>query len=131
AAIAAEGRDGFYGGEFGEQLVAVGAGLFSDEDLARPQAAWVAPAGLRVWDHDVWTVPPPSQGYLIPAAARIAELVAGSSLPGPSSPEWAHLMVEAARLAAGDRLDVLHDDADPALLLADARLRAAADGFEP
>jgi gamma-glutamyltranspeptidase/glutathione hydrolase len=130
-AIAAEGRDGFYGGEFGEGLVGIGAGLFSADDLARSQAAWVAPAGLRVWGHDVWTVPPPSQGYLIPAAARIAELIDGGGLPDPTTAAWAHLVVEAARLAAGDRLDVLHDGADPSVLLGDARLRAAAAGFDP
>jgi gamma-glutamyltranspeptidase/glutathione hydrolase len=131
AAISSEGRDGFYGGEFGEALIEVGSGLFSADDLARPQARWVEPAGLRVWDHDVWTVPPPSQGYLIPAAARIIELGAGDDLPDPATAEWAHLAVEAARLAAGDRLDVLHDGADPAALLADDRLRAAASGFDP
>lgn len=131
AAIAVEGRDGFYGGEFGEALVAVGGGLFTTEDLARSQASWVDPAGLRVWGHDVWTVPPPSQGYLIPAAARIAELIAGVDLPDLTTAEWAHLVVEAARLAAGDRLDVLHDEADPAALLDDSRLRAAADRFDP
>ncbi|MCU1371107.1 MAG: gamma-glutamyltranspeptidase [Ilumatobacteraceae bacterium] len=130
-AIAAEGREGFYGGEFGEALIGVGAGLFSDDDLSRSQAAWVAPAGLRVWGHDVWTVPPPSQGYLIPAAARIAELIDGADLPEPQSAEWAHLVVEAARLAAGDRLDVLHDAADPAALLDEARLRSAAARFDP
>jgi gamma-glutamyltranspeptidase/glutathione hydrolase len=131
AAISAHGRDGFYGGEFGEALVAVGDGLFSADDLAATQARWVEPLGLRVWGHDVWTVPPPSQGYLIPAAARIAELVGGGQLPDPGSPEWAHLVVEAARLAAGDRLDVLHDDADGTELLAADRLRAAADPFDP
>lgn len=131
AAIGADGRDGFYGGEFGEALVDVGGGLFSTDDLARPQARWVAPAGLRVWDHDVWTVPPPSQGYLIPAAARIAELIDGSDLPDPATSEWAHLVVEAARLAAGDRLDVLHDDADPTALLDEQRLAAAAARFDP
>ena len=131
AAISAHGREGFYGGEFGEALVAVGGGLFTADDLARPQAAWVEPAGTRVWGHDVWTVPPPSQGYLIPAAARIAELIAGGDLPDPSTPAWAHLVVEAARLAAGDRLDVLHDAADPTALLDEERLQAAARRFDP
>lgn len=130
-AIAAEGRDGFYGGEFGEALVDVGRGLFTTDDLARSQADWVDAAGLRVWGHDVWTVPPPSQGYLIPAAARIIEHLVSDDLPDPATAEWAHLVVEAARLAAGDRLDVLHDGADPAFLLDPDRLAAAADRFDP
>jgi gamma-glutamyltranspeptidase/glutathione hydrolase len=130
-AIAAQGRDGFYGGEFGEALVAVGGGEYTADDLATPQARWVETAGLRVWGHDVWTVPPPSQGYLAPAAARIAELITGDALPPVDDPAWAHLVVEAARLAADDRLDVLHDNADPAQLLADDRLRTAAARFDP
>jgi gamma-glutamyltranspeptidase/glutathione hydrolase len=131
AAISAAGRDGFYGGEFGEALVATGGGEFTAPDLAASQARWVEPLGTRVWDHDVWTVPPPSQGYLIPAAARIAELVDGTDLPAATDAAWAHLMVEAARLAAADRLDVLHHEADGTAFLDEARLRAAADGFDP
>ncbi|WP_421120471.1 gamma-glutamyltransferase family protein [Aquihabitans daechungensis] len=131
AAIAAAGRDGFYGGEFGEALVAVGGGEYAASDLATRQARSVPAAGIRVWGSDVWTVPPPSQGYLIPAAARIAELVAGSGLPAVDEAAWAHLLVEAARLAAADRLDVLHDGADAADLLADERLQTAAAGFDP
>jgi gamma-glutamyltranspeptidase/glutathione hydrolase len=130
AAIAEGGRAGFYEGEFGTALIKVGRGLFSAEDLVRPQARWVEPLGLRVWDHDVWTVPPSSQGYLIPAAARIVELVAGEALPDPHEPAWVHLMVEAARLAAADRLDVLHDRAEGAALLADDRLFGAASRFD-
>ncbi len=131
AAIASQGRDGFYGGEFGEALLEVGAGEYAPADLATPQARWAGAAGTRVWGHDVWTVPPPSQGYLVPAATRIVELLAGADLPPSDGPAWAHLLVEAARLAAADRLEVLHEGADPVALLADGRLRAAAAGFDP
>jgi gamma-glutamyltranspeptidase/glutathione hydrolase len=131
AAIASQGRAGFYGGEFGERLLEVGAGEYTAADLTTPQARWVEAAGARVWGHDIWTVPPPSQGYLIPAAARIVELVADADLPPTDDPAWAHLLVEAARLAAADRLEVLHDGAEPADLLADERLRSAAAGFDP
>jgi len=119
-AVIADGRRGFYEGEFGRGLVAIGNGLFSDADLARSQADWVEPLGLRVFGHDVWTTPPASQGYLTLGSAWIAE-----GLPLPRDPEedaWAHLLVESARQAGHDRLDVLHDRADGGALLAPERL---------
>jgi gamma-glutamyltranspeptidase/glutathione hydrolase len=114
-AIASEGRDGFYGGEFGAGLVALGAGEHTEEDLARPQVRWNAAVGLDVWGQQLWTVGPPSQGYLTLAGAAIA---AGLDLPtDPDDPRWAHLLIESARQAGHDRLSVLADGADPAALL--------------
>lgn len=129
AAIADHGRDGFYAGAFGDGLVALGGGLFSSEDLVRPHARWVRPVGRPAWDHVIWTAPPPSQGYLIPAAAWIA---GGLSLPDdPDDPAWPHLLVEAARWAGHDRPAVLHEHADGEALAAPdrlARYRASIDG---
>ena len=133
AAIGADGRGAFYEGEFGTGLLRVGGGLFAAEDLARSQADWVEPVGVELWGHRAWTVPPNSQGYLSLAAARIAELVGlGHDLDHhPDSAEWAHLLVEAARLAGHDRLDVLHDDADGPALVGDDRLVPLAERFDP
>jgi gamma-glutamyltranspeptidase/glutathione hydrolase len=109
-AIARDGRHGFYEGEFGEGLLALGAGEYLPSDLARAQADWVEPVGRRVWGHDVWTVPPNSQGYLVLAAALIAE---GLSLPDdPDDPAWAHLLAESAKQAGFDRPSRLHEHAD-------------------
>jgi gamma-glutamyltranspeptidase/glutathione hydrolase len=119
-AIAAGGRDAFYLGPFGEGLTELGDGLFSAEDLARPQAEWVTPLRLAAWGHDVWTTPPPSQGYLTLAGAWIAE---GLPLPDePGDPAWPHLLAEAARVAGTDRGAVLFDGADGDDLLARERL---------
>jgi gamma-glutamyltranspeptidase / glutathione hydrolase len=134
-AIVAGGREAFYQGEFGQGLLRVGDGLFSADDLGRSQADWVDPLGLEVWGHRVWTVPPNSQGYLTLAAARIAELVGLApgldTLAHPESDEWAHVLVEACRLAGHDRLAVLHDEAPGTDLLDDARLRTLAGRFDP
>jgi gamma-glutamyltranspeptidase/glutathione hydrolase len=46
-AIARDGRAGFYGAEFGRGLLELGAGHFSQEDLAASAARWCAPLGLR------------------------------------------------------------------------------------
>ena len=77
-----------------------------------PLAEWVEPLHLTAWGHEVWTVPPPSQGYLTLAAAWIAD---GLDLPtDPDDPGWAHLLAEAARQAGYDRPAVLHEHADGA-----------------
>ena len=65
-------------------------------------------------------MPPPSQGYLVPSAAWIAD-----GLPLPDDPDdaaWAHLLVEAARWAGHDRPEVLHDGADGCRAARPARL---------
>lgn len=131
ADIARNGRTGFYEGEFGQALLEVGRGEYQPDDLTRSGAEWVDPLGLRVWGHDLWTVPPVSQGYLTLAAARIAEMVAGDGLPPAGDPAWAHILVEASRLAGHDRQAVLHEGADGAALLTGTRLRTAAARFAP
>jgi gamma-glutamyltranspeptidase/glutathione hydrolase len=121
-AIVESGRDGFYAGEFGRGLLELGAGEYDASDLARSQADWVHPIGVDAWGHRLWTVPPNSQGYLTLAGAWIAD---GLPLPSDADdPLWAHLTVESARFAAYDRLDVLHEHADGAALIAPERLAA-------
>lgn len=127
AAVAAGGRDAFYRGEFGGRLIELGGGEFSEADLARSQADWVRSISAHAWGHRLWTAPPNSQGYLTLSAAWIVDEF---GLQDPDDPQWAHLLIEAARQAAHDRLDVLHEDAAGATLLAAARLaqrRAAID----
>jgi gamma-glutamyltranspeptidase/glutathione hydrolase len=128
AAIVRDGRRGFYEGEFGAGLLALGDGEYVEADLARTQADWTAALELSAWGHRLWTAPPTSQGYLTLAGAWIAE---GLPLPeDPDDPQWAHLLIEAARQAAFDRPAVLHEGADGAALLAPQRLaprRAAID----
>jgi gamma-glutamyltranspeptidase/glutathione hydrolase len=128
AAVATEGRAGFYEGPFGAGLVALGAGLFTPADLARSQASWVAPLAVRVWGYDVFVPPPPSQGYLVLLGAAVAE---GLDLPAdPGDAAWAHLLAETSRATGLDRDAVLYDGADGAALLAPGRvaaLRAAVD----
>lgn len=129
AGIADHGRDAFYTGEFGDGLRRLGAGLFTEDDLARSQADWVEPLGIEVWGHHVWTVPPNSQGYLSLAAAGISERI--GPLAEPDSGAWVHQLAEAARLAGHDRPAVLHDRADGTALVADGRLDERAGHFDP
>jgi gamma-glutamyltranspeptidase / glutathione hydrolase len=124
-AIVTDGRDGFYRGEFGRELVELGRGVFAPADLDHDAAQWCTPLRLRVWNHDLWTVPPPSQGYLTLASSWIAQQVGLGD--DPSDPLWAHLVIEASRAAGHDRPEMLYDGADGMALLTEARLGAAAD----
>lgn len=121
-ALATGGRDAFYRGDFGADLIALGDGLFTAEDLARPGADWVDPLRTSVWGHEVFTTPPNSQGYAILASAWLAERLELAS--DTAEARWVHLLAEAAKQAAYDRPDVLSDSADPMALLADARLES-------
>lgn len=126
-AIAADGRDGFYGGEFGRGLVELGAGEYHPDDFAAPLAELRDAVSVDVWGHRLWAAPPPSQGYLTLAAARITEWL---GLPDdPDDPEWAHRLIEAAKHAGYDRELVLSEVADGDELLAEARLRPRADAI--
>jgi gamma-glutamyltranspeptidase / glutathione hydrolase len=123
-AIAREGREGFYQGEFGRGLQDLGNGHFAATDLATSAASWCVPLRATAWGHDLWTVPPPSQGYLTLAGAVVAETV-GLGVD-PDDPQWAHLLVETWRAVGHDRPAVLHDGADGEALLHPDRLAAAA-----
>ncbi|WP_230985393.1 gamma-glutamyltransferase family protein [Microbispora oryzae] len=123
-AVASGGRSGFYLGEFGEGLLEMGHGEYTEDDLALPNADWVDPIRVEAFGHHVWTTPPNSQGYLLLLALEIL----GKLDPprDPADPQWTHLLVEAARAAGYDRLDALHESAVPPLDTADAR-RALVD----
>ncbi len=129
-ALATDGRDGFYGGEFGRALLDAGQGEYTADDLARSQAQWTAPLEMRAFGHDLWTVPPPSQGYLTLSSAWIADRI---GLPDdPADPLWPHVIAESSRVAGFDRPSVLYDGADGAGLLSPDRLapRAASIDLE-
>jgi gamma-glutamyltranspeptidase / glutathione hydrolase len=124
--VVVDGRAGFYQGGVGDELIALGAGQFTAEDLAVSQADWVEALSLDAFDRTLWTVPPNSQGYLALSGAWIADAV---GIPDdPDDEAWAFVLVEAARQAAQDRVAVLHEHADGRALLSPDRLapRAAA-----
>lgn len=108
--IAEGGRAAFYEGQFGDGLKALGAGFYSDDDLARPLSEWVTPLSARAFGVDLWTIPPNSQGYLTLGAAALADRL---DLPAdPDDVRFAHLLIEAATVAGFDRPDVLSDTAN-------------------
>ena len=119
AGIAAAGRDTFYRGSFGDGLIDLGAGLFTEADLGTSQADWVTPLSTSVFGVELHTVGPSTQGYLTLGSARLVDqLRAMGQLPAdPDSEHWAHLLIEASTAAGQDRPDRLHEHADGASLV--------------
>ena len=130
-AIVEHGRHGWYEGEFGEGLLALGAGEYAEDDLRQPLADWVDGLSIEAWGRRLWTIPPNSQGYLTLAGSWIASGL--DDLPTDAGDGlFAHYLVESARVAAFDREAVLHEHADGAALLDESRLapRRAAIGAD-
>ena len=122
-AVAANGRNGFYGGEFAAGLLDLGRGFFSAKDLDRSQADWVTPLTVDAFGVRLHTIPPNSQGYLTLGGARLASEF---GLPDdPADPQWAHLLIEATTAAGYDRPEVLHERADGIALLAAIEARSS------
>jgi gamma-glutamyltranspeptidase/glutathione hydrolase len=116
-AVAADGRNGLYAGEFGQGLIALGGGLFSERDLKTSQSGWVDSLKSEMFGVDVHTIGPNSQGYLLLGSGVIA-----SALDLPDDPDdsrWPHLLIEASKLAGYDRQEALHEGADGAELVAE------------
>ncbi|WP_131741152.1 gamma-glutamyltransferase, partial [Actinomadura roseirufa] len=128
-AVIADGRAGFYQGEFGDGLLRLGRGLYTAADLAEPEAHWHRPLRVRAFGHDVWTAAPNSQGYVLLLAVALA---AGLGLPrAPDEASWAHLLAESVLAAADDRAEVLHEDADGDALVHPERIRSLRAAIDP
>lgn len=126
-ATAEAGRDAFYLGDFGSGLLSLGGGWFSRADLETPGPEWVAPLSWPAFGHVLHTIPPNSQGYLTLGGAALADRL---DLPAdPDDPQWAHLLVEAAKAAGRDRPQVLHDRADGGSLV--EAIAARIDEIDP
>ena len=97
---------------FGDGLLELGGGLFTADDLDQSLASWEDPLRVTAWDREIWTVPPPSQGYLTLAGARIAD-----GLDLPDDPDDSGLGAPTVRGGAMGR-------PRPGLRVARRRLRA-------
>jgi gamma-glutamyltranspeptidase/glutathione hydrolase len=130
--VADGGRDAFYLGEPGADIVGVLGGLITKGDLAQSCASWIDPIGCEVAGLTAWTTPPNSQGYLAPAMLAVFEML---GVPDdPNSPEWWHLLIEAYRSLAWERNDVVadpeHAPLPNELLLDRSRLERAAGSVD-
>jgi len=112
------GKGAFYEGEIAEAIVARSralGGTMTLADLAATRATWETPLCTRYRGHDIYEMPPSTQGFAALQMMNILEACQarfGVSLAelGPRNPQYWHLLVEAKKLAYAD----LHaHNADP------------------
>ena len=101
-ALAAGGREVFYGGELGRTVAAAvraHGGLLDVDDLAAHTSTWVEPLAVDYRGVQVCELPPNGQGMTALMALNILECFA----PGGAPDLAAHLQIEAVKLAFADR----------------------------
>jgi gamma-glutamyltranspeptidase/glutathione hydrolase len=105
SAIAEGGRDAFYKGEIAQRIekyLRANGGYLTAADLAAHRSEWVEPVSTNYRGHDVWELPPNTQGV---AALQMLNILEAYDLKrmGFGSAEYLHRFVEAKKLAFEDR----------------------------
>ncbi len=104
--IAAHGSDVFYHGEIATEIDRYSRsredGLLRASDLSSHQNTWVEPVSTSYRGYDVWELPPNGQGIAALQILNVMEQHDVRSL-GWGTPAFAHLFVEAKKLAFADR----------------------------
>ena len=111
--IARDGRDGFYDGPVGEEILTLLqrlGGRHQAEDFEAAIGDYVTPISTGFRDHTVWQCPPNGQGVI---ALLLLNIMSGVDTYGdhPLSTMRIHHEIEAGRLAYRDRGAVLADPA--------------------
>lgn len=135
--IARGGRDAFYTGPVARTVDAymrrIG-GPLRYEDFAAHRGEWVTPISTRYRGHDVWQIPPNSQGL---STLQILAILDGFDMTaaGFLTARSLHLQAEAKRLAFVDRARMIADPAfapaDADALLAPARIASMRARIDP
>jgi len=107
------GCGAFYRGSIGERIVATAralGGLIGEDDLADHASTWDEPVFVSYRGHDIWELPPNSQGI---AALQMLNILEGFDLAalGHHSADLLHLEIEAKKLAFEDRARYYADPA--------------------
>ena len=103
--LATEGRDAFYKGEIARLIVGTSdimGGFLTMADFEEFDAQWVEPVSTTYRGHEVYEMPPNTQGLV---ALEMLNIVEGFDLEsmGHNSPQYLHTLVEAKKLAFADR----------------------------
>ena len=123
--IAKDGQETFYRGELAEEIVGGNqemGGLFTLDDLACYEAQWQDPISINYRGYEVYTTPPNSSGFQVLETLKLMEGFKGTDLMF-QHPNSLHLMIEAVKLSATDRIRYAGDpdyvDIPVKLLLSD------------
>ena len=105
------GIDAFYRGELAKKLVQFAertGGRITLDDLAAHTSTWVDPISVGYRGHEVWEMPPNSNGIVALSALAILDGLDLAKYPR-ESPEAYHLQIEAMKLAFADAHGVVAD----------------------
>jgi gamma-glutamyltranspeptidase len=109
--IAAGGRECFYKGSLAQQIISFldkNGGLLTLQDFSGHTGNWVTPVLGTYRGHEIYQVPPNSQGFVGIMALNILENYQLGEMEEGSF-EYYHLLVEALKLSFRDRNRVLTD----------------------
>ena len=109
--IAREGIETFYGGEIGRAIVDFSRkndGLLSMKDLETHTTTWVKPLSTDYRGYTVYELPPNGQGV---TALEMLNILEGFDIErfGQNSAEYLHCLIEAKKIAFGDRDSYVSD----------------------
>ncbi len=111
AAIAADGRAGFYEGPVAREIagsLAQSGGVLTQQDLSSHHSSWLAPIQIGYRDRVIVNTPPNSQGFSILQILGMLEHFDIRSLAGRDS-DYIDIVVRATELAFKDRDRYLTD----------------------
>jgi gamma-glutamyltranspeptidase/glutathione hydrolase len=109
-ALAAGGRDAFYRGPVGRQIVDYvqqHGGYLTMDDLAAQHAQWVEPISTNYRGYTVYELPPNNQGLAALEALNILENFDVGAMNQPDA--YYHTLIEAVKLAYADRSRYIAD----------------------
>jgi gamma-glutamyltranspeptidase/glutathione hydrolase len=103
--VTRDGVEAFYEGKMGKAIVEFSrknGGLLSPADLKDHTTTWVEPIATDYRDYTVYELPPNGQGI---TALEMLNILEGFDIESmrPNSPEYLHLLIEAKKIAFGDR----------------------------
>lgn len=124
--VAERGADGFYKGAVGAQIVA--HSLLTADDLARYRPEWVEPLHVAYRGLTAVNLPPNSQGVVSLEILGILERLPAAGMRR-SQAAHIHWIVEATKLAFGDRDRYLGDPARMAVRAAELLAPGHLDGL--
>jgi gamma-glutamyltranspeptidase/glutathione hydrolase len=110
-ALAEGGRDAFYRGPLAQVMAAYFERIGGDlglEDFAQHESEWVDPISVSYRGHDVYELPPNTQGI---AALMMLKILEGFDLSSMAPADRLHVMIEAKRLVFEDRAKYFADPA--------------------